>query len=350
MRAAGRPNGGVRTPRAISARSDDDRRGGRHAAGAGTDQRDRRQPVGIDRHRVGHAHHLGDGGVLRHHGRMHALLDAGFGSHRHAQQLDAVAELGRGVEIGERDRGNALDVNRVGIDLGAEREARQDGKLLRGVVAFDVEGRIGLGITEPLRLAQAFVEREPVLLHAREDVIAGAVEDAVDARERVAVEPLAQRLHDRDAAGDRRLEIERDAVAFGQRRQAYGRAGRAAPCWRSPPACRRQARSRPPAWPDRPAPPISSTKHVDRRDRAASATGSATQRNFFRSKSRFLPRERALTRDDLDRPAAARRRACRGRCSNRWTTAVPTVPSPARPTFSGSAINVANLGVKATRD
>ena len=41
MRAAGRPNGAVRTPRAISAMSDDHRRRGRDAAGARTDQRDR---------------------------------------------------------------------------------------------------------------------------------------------------------------------------------------------------------------------------------------------------------------------------------------------------------------------
>jgi len=59
------------------------------------------------------------------------------------------------VEIGERDRGDAFDVDRCFIDLGAEREARQDGKLLRGVVALDVEGRIGLRVTQALRLAQA---------------------------------------------------------------------------------------------------------------------------------------------------------------------------------------------------
>ena len=113
---------------------------------------------------------------------MHPLLDAGFGPHRHAKQLDAVAKLAGGIEIGERDRGDALDINRVGIDLGAESQARQDGKLLRGVVAFDIERRIGFGIAEALGLAQALIESEPVLLHAREDVIAGAVEDAVDAR------------------------------------------------------------------------------------------------------------------------------------------------------------------------
>ena len=97
---------------------------------------------------------------------------------------------------------------------------------MRGVVAFDVEGRIGFGIAEPLRVAQAFVEGEPILLHAREDVIAGAVEDAVDARERVAVKPFAQRLHDRDAAGDRSLEIERHAMAFGERGELVAVAGK----------------------------------------------------------------------------------------------------------------------------
>ena len=114
--------------------------------------------VGIDGDRIGHAHHLRDRGFFRHHGRMHALLNSGFGLDRHAQKLDAIAKLGCGVEIGERDRRYALDVNRSGIDFGSERQARQDRKLLRGVVALDVEGRIGLGITEALRFAQAFVE------------------------------------------------------------------------------------------------------------------------------------------------------------------------------------------------
>ena len=84
---------------------------------------------------------------------MHALLDAGFGPDRDAEQLDAVAELAGGIEIGKRDRRNAFDIDGAGIDLGAEGEARQNGELLRGVVAFDVEGRIGLGIAQPLRVA-----------------------------------------------------------------------------------------------------------------------------------------------------------------------------------------------------
>ena len=80
------------------------------------------------------------------------------GAHRDAEQLDAIAELVGGLEIGRRDRRDAFDIDRVGIDLGAEGEAGQDRELLRGVVAADVEGRIGLGIAEPLRLLQAVGE------------------------------------------------------------------------------------------------------------------------------------------------------------------------------------------------
>ena len=150
---------------------------------------------------------------------MHALFNAGVGAHGDAEKLHAVAEFGRRIEIGERDRRNAFHINRRLIDFGAEGKARENRQLLRSVVALDVEGRIGLGIAEPLRLAQAILERDALLLHAREDVIAGAVEDAVDAGERIAVEPFAQRLHDRDAAGDRRLEIERHTLALGERRK-----------------------------------------------------------------------------------------------------------------------------------
>ena len=123
---------------------------------------------------------------------MHALLDALFGAHRDAEQLDAVAELVRPFEVFRRDRRNALDIDRALIDLGAEGDAGEDRELLRGVVALDVEGRIGLGVAEPLRLRETFGIGELLLLHAGEHVVAGAVENAVDARERIAGQPFAQ--------------------------------------------------------------------------------------------------------------------------------------------------------------
>ncbi len=87
---------------------------------------------------------------------------------------------------------------------------------MRGIEAADVEGRIGLGIAEPLRFLQAIGEGQPLLMHAGEDVIAGAVEDAVNPADPAAAQSLAQRLDDGNAAGNRRLEIKCRAVLLRQ--------------------------------------------------------------------------------------------------------------------------------------
>ena len=86
-------------------------------------------------------------------------------------------------------------------------------------MAVDVEGRIGFGITEPLRVLQAFGKRQALLLHPGQDVIAGAVEDAVDAVDAGAAKPLAKRLDDRDSSSHRRLEVQGAAMLFGHLRQ-----------------------------------------------------------------------------------------------------------------------------------
>ncbi len=88
-----------------------------------------------------------------------------------------------------------------------------------GILAADVEGRIGLGVAQPLGGAQRFTKTDVVLLHARQDIVRRAVEDAVDALDRVAGQRLAQRLDDRDAARCRRLEIETDALFLRRFRQ-----------------------------------------------------------------------------------------------------------------------------------
>ncbi len=150
---------------------------------------------------------------------MHALLDPLLRAHRDTEQLHAIAELVCPGEILGRDRGDALDIDRALVDLGAEGEARQDRELLRGIMALDVEGRIGLRVAEPLRLLEAFRKGQLLLLHAGEDVVAGAVENSIDACQRIPGKPLAQGLHDRNGAAHRGLEIERYAAFFGKRRQ-----------------------------------------------------------------------------------------------------------------------------------
>ena len=146
---------------------------------------------------------------------MHALLDAGLRALGDAEQLDAVAELIRHLEVERRDLGDALHIDGVGVDLGAEGEARQDGELVGGVEALDVEGRVGLRVAEALRVREALGEGQALGLHARQDVVAGAVEDPVEARDGVAGQRLAQGLDHRDAAGGRGLEGERHAARLG---------------------------------------------------------------------------------------------------------------------------------------
>jgi hypothetical protein len=87
-----------------------------------------------------------------------------------------------------------------------------DGELVCGVVTLDVEGRIGLGIAEPLGVGQHLVEGDTLRLHARQYVVAGTVHDAEDAADRVAGQRLAHGLDDGNAAGDCRLVVEQHAL------------------------------------------------------------------------------------------------------------------------------------------
>ena len=70
------------------------------------------------------------------------------------QQLDRVAQLAGVLDVGELEPVDprAGDLGRPHV--GAEGELRQDRQLVRGVGAVDVEGRVGLGVAQLLRLAQ----------------------------------------------------------------------------------------------------------------------------------------------------------------------------------------------------
>ena len=88
-----------------------------------------------------------------------------------------------------------------------------------GVDPVHVHARLGFGVAELLRGGQHRLVRQAFFAHLGQDVIAGAVEDAVDPGHRVTREPLAQRLDDRDAPGDGRFILERHAGRFCRRRQ-----------------------------------------------------------------------------------------------------------------------------------
>ncbi len=92
---------------------------------------------------------------------------------------------------------------------------------MRRVETADVEGGIGFRVAEPLRLAQALREGQTLRFHSGQDVVASAVQDAIDALDGIAGQSLAQGLDDRNSARDRSLEGERGALFLGLRGEPH---------------------------------------------------------------------------------------------------------------------------------
>ena len=183
---------------------------------------------------------------------------------------------------------------------------------------------IGLGVTQLLRVGQHLGEFPPALAHLRQDVVAGAVQDAGDAGDAVAGQALAQRLDDGDAAGHRRLEPQRHVAPFRRRRQRravhrqhrlvgsdHGLAGRDAP-------------PRPGRAPGPSAPPISSTT-TSTPDRRRAPPGRRTSAGRTAARRGPCVRSRAETAvTAIGRPARAATRSALSRSS--LSTPAPTVP------------------------
>src|SRR3546814_5039428 len=90
---------------------------------------------------------------------------------------------------------------------------------MRRVDAVDVETRVGLGIALRLRVGERVGEARAVSLHLRQDIIAGAVEDAIDARDLVRRGALADRLDHWNAARDRGFIFQRRVLLLGDPRE-----------------------------------------------------------------------------------------------------------------------------------
>ena len=139
---------------------------------------------------------------------MHPDLDPAVARLRDREELDAVAELPRVGDVLRRHQGDALRIDVLQLDVGSEGERGQDLQLVGRIHSFDVEGRIGLGVAVGLGLLQDDGEVLAGVGHLREDVVAGAVDDAVTGQDAVGDEPFLDRADQRNAAGDRGLERE----------------------------------------------------------------------------------------------------------------------------------------------
>ena len=130
---------------------------------------------------------------------------------RAANQSDGVPQLVRVLKIERQNAADAFGVNIGRRDLLAESQRRQDRQLRARVVAIHVGARIGLGVAQPLRLFQNVIERGPMLLDFSEDVVAGAVEDAIERSDAVARNAFAQHRVNRDSTGHARFHRQIDA-------------------------------------------------------------------------------------------------------------------------------------------
>ena len=87
------------------------------------------------------------------------------------------------------------------------------------IEAADVKRRIRFSIAEPLSFAETDFERQIFGLHAGENIVASAIENAGNALNHVSGQTLAQGLYDGYPASHRRFKIQPGAESFGESRE-----------------------------------------------------------------------------------------------------------------------------------
>src|SRR5580698_9651546 len=133
---------------------------------------------------------------------------------RGRDMLDDKTELPGCFYVVRRNIANPLDLNRVRPQLCAKGEFSEYLQLLRRIVAIDVKRRIRFREASGLRLAQRFLEVDAILGHARENVIAGPVENPAKFLDAVPDQARPQRSNDRNASANTAFESQADFLRF----------------------------------------------------------------------------------------------------------------------------------------
>ena len=134
----------------------------------------------------------------------------------HRQLLDPVAKVMGILDVRLVQAPDAFHMDLIHRHLDTIGQRGQDGRLVRRVIAINVEARIGLRVTGGLGFLERMLERDLFALHLGQDVVAGPVQDPVDAVNPVAHKPLAQGADDRYAAGNAGLEPDSGLIFGGQ--------------------------------------------------------------------------------------------------------------------------------------
>ena len=136
-----------------------------------------------------------------------------------APELPRVVEI-HGVDAGDRPRRDLL-----GAHVRPQRQPSQIASFARASKPSTSSAGSASASPSSWAFAQRLRERHPRIRHARQDVVAGAVQDPEHPRDAVARQPVAQRGDDRDAAGPpspRTAAGTRARARATQRRAAVG--------------------------------------------------------------------------------------------------------------------------------
>jgi len=144
---------------------------------------------------------------------MHTQFDAPWAVPLgNAEQLDAVAELLRVLDVRGGQFRDAFGVSGVEIDRHAERDGSKQCQLVRRVDAFDVKASGPPRIAELLRLREHGLERQAARAHFREMKLLVPLMMPAIPFDAVGRQSFAQRLDDRDAARYCRFECHHHAL------------------------------------------------------------------------------------------------------------------------------------------
>ena len=95
----------------------------------------------------------------------------------------------------------------------------ENGGLVGGIDAVNVQTIIRFGITELLGLLQRSLKVGSILCHLGEDVVGGPIDDAVQSQELVGDQALPEGFKDGDTSRDAGFKIDRGFCFLGQRKQ-----------------------------------------------------------------------------------------------------------------------------------
>src|SRR5437763_15709339 len=125
------------------------------------------------------------------------------------------------MEISGSDVADASHWNFRGMDGVSKSDARENCDLVTRIKAVNVEGWIGFSIAGCLRLLQRLAEPNPALLHLRQDVVAGAVQNSVNRLDAVSGQRLRNGADYRDTSSNAGFNANGKIFPAGQRKQFF---------------------------------------------------------------------------------------------------------------------------------